>query len=121
MTIGDLTDVALRAQLLWAQADAAQTDEVVGPQLPFPVLMGIILLLGYFLVFRPQQKKQQEVRTQLENLKEKDRVVTIGGIHGRVTAVRGDADEVTIQVDEATGAKLKINKSAIARVLEKKT
>jgi preprotein translocase subunit YajC len=50
-------------------------------------------------------------------VKENDRVVTIGGIYGVVTNVQRDADRVTIRVDEATGAKLKINMSAIARVL----
>jgi preprotein translocase subunit YajC len=43
--------------------------------------------------------------------------VTIGGIYGVVTNVQRDAERVTIRVDEATGAKLKVNLSAIARVL----
>ena len=95
--------------------EAAETPEFQG--LPFPLLMAIILLTGYFLVFRPQQQKQREARNQLENLKEKDRIVTIGGIHGRVTNLRRDSDEVTILVDESTGTKMRINKSAISRVL----
>ena len=44
-------------------------------------------------------------------------MVTIGGIYGVVTNVQRDADRVTIRVDEATGTKLKVNMSAIARVL----
>jgi preprotein translocase subunit YajC len=44
-------------------------------------------------------------------------VVTIGGIYGVVTNVQRDAERVTIRVDETTGTKLKINMSAVARVL----
>ncbi len=51
------------------------------------------------------------------NLKEKDRVVTIGGIHGVVTNVQRDRDEVTIRIDETTGTKLRVSASAIARVV----
>jgi preprotein translocase subunit YajC len=50
-------------------------------------------------------------------LKENDRVVTVGGIYGVVTNVQRDAERVTIRVDESTGAKLRVNMSAIARVL----
>jgi preprotein translocase subunit YajC len=53
----------------------------------------------------------------VRNVKENDRVVTIGGIYGVVTNVQRDAERVTIRVDESTGAKLKINMSAVARVL----
>jgi preprotein translocase subunit YajC len=51
------------------------------------------------------------------NLKENDRVVTIGGIYGVVTNVQRDADRVTIRVDESNGTRIKVNMSAIARVL----
>ena len=51
------------------------------------------------------------------DLKENDRVITIGGIHGVVTNVQRDAERVTIRVDESTGTKLRLNMSAIARVV----
>jgi preprotein translocase subunit YajC len=57
------------------------------------------------------------MRNLIANLKEKDRVVTIGGIHGVVTNVQRDREEVTIRVDESTGAKLRMSLSAIARVV----
>ena len=69
------------------------------------------------MLIRPQRRKEQELREMVRNVKENDRVVTIGGIYGIVTNVQRDADRVTIRVDEATGTKLKINMSAIARVL----
>lgn len=96
-------------------------------QLPIPVLVAIMFGLFYFIVLRPQQSKDKQFRTMLEGLKEKDRVVTIGGIHGVVTNVLRDRDEVTIRVDESSGTKLRVNTSAIARLVtdddknEKKT
>ena len=80
---------------------------------------GLIIILGlfYFLILRPQRKKEQDFRSLIDNLKEKERVVTIGGIHGVVTNIQRDADLVTIRIDEATGAKLRIGSSAIARVV----
>ena len=75
------------------------------------------LVLFYFLFIRPQKKKEQEIRDMVHNVKENDRVLTIGGIHGVVTNVQRDAERVTIRVDESTGTKLRINMTAIARVV----
>ncbi len=102
--------------LLFAE-DAKPAEAAPAAGLPFPVLMGILLMLGYFLLWRPEQKKRQDFRGMLDNLKEKDRVVTIGGIHGVVTNVQRDADLVTIRVDESTGTKIRLNTSAISRVV----
>lgn len=102
--------------LLLAQ-DAKQPEPSAPGGLPFPVLMGLLLLMGYFLLWRPEQKKRQEARSMVDGLKERDRVVTIGGIHGVVTNVQRDADVVTIRVDESTGAKIRVNLGAIARVV----
>lgn len=81
------------------------------------VMIAGILLLGYFMLIRPQKQKEQEMRNLVQNLKENDRVVTIGGIHGVVTNVQRDVERVTIRVDESTGAKIRVNLSAIARVV----
>jgi preprotein translocase subunit YajC len=83
-------------------------------------MMGTILfamVLFYFMFIRPQKRKDQELRDTVHNVKENDRVVTIGGIHGVVTNVQRDLERLTIRVDESTGAKLRVNMSAIARVL----
>lgn len=76
-----------------------------------------IMALFYFMMIRPQKRKEQELRNQVSQLKENDRVVTIGGIYGIVTNVQRDAQRVTIRVDESNGTKLRLNMSAIARVL----
>lgn len=83
-------------------------------------LMFMILITGilfYFIMLRPQKRKEQELRARVNNMKENDRVLTIGGIYGVVTNVQRDQQRVTIRVDEATGTKIKVNISAVARVL----
>ncbi|MCH8840073.1 MAG: preprotein translocase subunit YajC [Planctomycetes bacterium] len=79
--------------------------------------LAIIMLLFYFLILRPQKKKERTMRSMIDNLKEKDRVVTIGGIHAIVTNVQRDQEMVTLRVDESTGAKIRVGTSAISRVV----
>lgn len=79
--------------------------------------LAFMAVFFYLLLWRPQQKKQQETKSMLDNLKEKDRIVTIGGIHGVVTNVQRDQDAVTIRIDEATGTKIRVSLSAISRVV----
>jgi preprotein translocase subunit YajC len=87
----------------------------------FMLPMMIIMALFYFMMIRPQKRKEQELRDQVSQLKENDRVVTIGGIYGIVTNVQRDAQRVaqrvTVRVDESTGTKIRLNASGIARVL----
>jgi preprotein translocase subunit YajC len=105
-------------QDLWLLAQGeAQPAQDPNAFLRFMAPMVIIMILFYFMLIRPQRRKEQELREMVRNVKENDRVVTIGGIYGVVTNVQRDAERVTIRVDEATGAKLKINMSAVARVL----
>jgi preprotein translocase subunit YajC len=103
---------------LWLFAQEAQ-PAAGDPNSLFRMMMPLIIIfaLFYFLMLRPQKKKEDEFKKLVADLKESDHVVTIGGIHGVVTNVQRDADRVTIRVDESTGTKLRINTSAIARVV----
>lgn len=80
-------------------------------------LFGSIILIMYFFMFRPQQKKQKETKKFIEEIKKGDDVVTIGGIHGKVYSVDGD----TVQLELDRGLKVKIEKSAISLDFSKKT
>lgn len=71
-----------------------------------------IIAIFYFLIIRPQNKKQKETQRMLEALKKGDRVVTIGGIHGVIQSVREGS--VIVKVDENT--KVEFSRSAIATV-----
>ena len=76
----------------------------------------LIILIMYFLMIRPQNKKQKETQKMLDALKKGDKVITIGGIHGTVSNVKDDT--VTVKVDE--GCRIEFNRSAIASVVNPK-
>jgi preprotein translocase subunit YajC len=99
-----------------AAGDAAARPSGFETMLP---ALAVIMVLFWFLILRPQKSKDQQFRSMVDNLKETDRVVTIGGIHGVVTNVQRNTDGgmVTIRVDESTGAKIRVGTSAIARVI----
>jgi preprotein translocase subunit YajC len=78
--------------------------------------MGLTLLLMYFLLMRPEQKKRKEMEKLLAGVKKNDRVVTIGGILGTVVLAMPDSKYVTIRVDDSTGTKLRVLRSAISQV-----
>jgi preprotein translocase subunit YajC len=79
------------------------------------VTFGLVILIFYFLIIRPQNKKQKETQKMLAALKKGDRVASIGGIRGTVTSVREQT--VVVKVDDNT--KLEFTKNAVATVLEK--
>lgn len=86
---------------------AAKEQSIV----PTLVMFGGIFLVMYFFMIRPQQKKQKEAKKFRENLKEGDNVITIGGVHGKVS----DVSESSVVVIVESGAKLRFEKSAIAQ------
>ena len=77
--------------------------------LPFVAIIAIF----YFLIIRPQNKKQKETQRMLSTLKKGDKVVTIGGIHGTIQSVREQS--VVLKVDENT--KIEFNRSAISGIV----
>jgi preprotein translocase subunit YajC len=81
------------------------------------LMMLPIFVLFYMLFIRPQRKEQNERQLMLDNMKNNDRIVTVGGILGVVTKVDRDKKEVTIKVDEGSGAKLRMTLNSIARVV----
>jgi len=81
------------------------------PIMSFLPLVAIIAIF-YFLILRPQKRKQKETQNMLSAIKKGDRVVTIGGIHGVIQSVKDGT--VIIKVDE--NVKLEFNRGAIASV-----
>jgi len=81
-----------------------------------PIFLIVALLaIMYIFMIRPQKKKEQERRRMLDNLKKGDRVVTIGGIHGEVAAVKGN--QIILRVDREKDVHLKFARGAINRVI----
>lgn len=110
--IDQICDLWVLAQ---AAPPAAPPDEYALFRMMLPLLaMGVLF---YLMILRPQRRREQELREMVRNVKENDRVVTVGGIYGVVTNVQRDLERVTVRVDESNGTKIKFNLSAIARVL----
>lgn len=74
----------------------------------------LIIVIMYFLMIRPQAKRQKEKQKMLEALKKGDNVVTMGGIHGKVVGFTEDGKIVIVKVDD--NVKLNIDRSAISMV-----
>jgi len=122
-------DLSLLADFCWllAQAENGGAPAVAegAPGAPaagvspfstlFPLLM--IGLLFYFILLRPERRKHKEHANLLSNLKKNDKVVTIGGIYGKVFDVQREQDRVTLKIDEATNTKIDVTFAAIARVI----
>jgi preprotein translocase subunit YajC len=79
-------------------------------------LFGGIAIVFYFFMIRPQQKKQKDQKNFINDIKKGDRIVTIGGIHGKIAEM--DDDTVTLDVEK--GARIKFEKSAISLEPSKK-
>ena len=76
----------------------------------------LIFAIMYFLLIRPQQKKLKDHQKMVANVRRGDQVVTQGGIIGKIAKVKDD-NEVEIEI--ATGVKVRVVKSTIAQVLSK--
>jgi preprotein translocase subunit YajC len=121
----DILAVIPLVQQYWLLAQEAAADapaDAAAPPDPnafFRTMLPLLAIfaLFYFIMIRPQKKKDEEFRKLVSDLKETDHVVTIGGIHGVVTNVKRDAERVTLRIDDSTGAKIRVNASAIARVI----
>ncbi|QFT90021.1 preprotein translocase subunit YajC [Bacillus sp. THAF10] len=83
-------------------------DGMAGAILPLVLMFAIF----YFLLIRPQQKRQKQVREMQTNLEKGNKVVTIGGLHGIVDAL--DEDKVVIKAGD--GSRLTYDRQAIREV-----
>ncbi len=76
----------------------------------------LIFVVFYFLLIRPQQKRAQEHKTMVSNVRRGDVVVTAGGLVGKVTKVGEDA-EVTVEIAE--GVRVKVVKTTLSDIRSK--
>ena len=84
-----------------------------GVSLHFFIMMGLVFLVFYLLLIRPQRTKQKKHQEMVENLKSGDKIITSGGIHGIVMGVQKDKLELKI----ASNVKVDISKTSIAVIL----
>ncbi|MEP3640286.1 MAG: preprotein translocase subunit YajC [Paracoccaceae bacterium] len=86
--------------------------EAIAQFIPLILIFGIM----YFLLIRPQQKKMKEHQTMVAGLRKGDRVVTQGGLIGKVVKVKEDNE---IEVEVAEGVKVRVVQNTISAVLSK--
>jgi len=106
--------------LIWAMgstvsSDAAATGTATGTAGMSSTLIMLVAMVAifYFLLIRPQRKRDKEAKEMMAALKKGDKIVTIGGIRGTVSAVK----ETTVVVKVDSETRIEFNKSAISQVL----
>ncbi len=72
--------------------------------------MVLIIVVFYFFMIRPQMKKAKEAKQFREGLKKGDRIITIGGLHGKIAEIA----ETTFLIETEGGGKIRIEKSAVS-------
>jgi preprotein translocase subunit YajC len=70
-----------------------------------------IVIVFYFFMIRPQMKKAKEQKKYIENLKKGDKILTIGGIYGKINDIREDGS-IIMEVED--GSRMKISKNAVS-------
>ena len=75
------------------------------------IMMGLIILVFWMFMIRPQAKKAKKQKEFINNLQKGDKIVTIAGIHGTVNKVNDDS---TLLMEVSPGSYIKIERSAIS-------
>lgn len=96
----------------WAQGGPAG-GAAAGGGMSLLIMFGMIFGIMYFLMIRPQNKRLQEHAALVASLKKGDKLVTVGGVHGRIHEV----EEKTVSIEIAKGVRISIDKDKVARVV----
>jgi preprotein translocase subunit YajC len=86
----------------------AQDQSVWGKYNGILMLVAIVAIF-YFMIIRPQQKRQKDVQKAREAMKAGDKVVTAGGIHGRIKEIA----DTTILIEIAEGVRIRVDKASV--------
>ncbi len=78
------------------------------------LMFAMIIAIFYFLILRPQQKRQKERQKMMDTLKKGDKVVTSGGMYGTVAGL----DEKTVLLQVAENIKIKFERGAVTAILK---
>jgi preprotein translocase subunit YajC len=84
-----------------------------GQQSPYSglIMMVLIIAVFYFFIIRPQQKKSKEIQKFRQSLQKGDKIITIGGIHGRIFEI----NDTTVIIEVEGQNRLKVNREAITK------
>lgn len=82
----------------------------------FPFILMFAIL--YFLIIRPQKKKQKDHQNMIDNVKVHDTVITNGGIIGKVVNIKKEKNILVVRVDETTNTKIEFQRNAIVGIIK---
>ena len=100
-----------------AYAHTTAAAPTSGGGLQFLLMMAVLFGLMYFMMIRPQMKRQKELKKMISELAKGDEVLTNGGLAGRIDAM----DDSFISLEVASGVKVRVQRQAISAVLPKGT
>lgn len=100
--------------IVYAMGQSGAAGE--GAQGGFTAFIPLILMfvIFYFLLIRPQQKKTKEHREMIGNLRKGDRIITAGGIYGRITGL----DDTTVTLEIADKVRIKLARHNVGALLQ---
>ncbi|MDR1478756.1 MAG: preprotein translocase subunit YajC [Planctomycetaceae bacterium] len=82
-------------------------------------ILGVIVVMLWFFMIRPQQRQEDATRKMIDSLKQNDKVYTVGGVIGIVHSIDKDKNEIVLKVDEANGTKIRFAIPAVQGKVEK--
>lgn len=100
-------------------AGASGTSEMGAASMISPlIMMAVMFAIFYFILIRPQKKKEKELKNMLAALKVGDEVATIGGIHGKIVRIKDDLFVLESGIG-TTKSFITVDRSAVSRFLKK--
>ena len=105
MAVNNLLWIVMRALAEGDAAGAAEAGEEAASGGAFAMISSmlplvLIVVVMYFMMIRPQRKKDKKVKEMLSQLKNGDRVTTIGGIHGTIVGIKDETVTLTVGADK---------------------
>jgi preprotein translocase subunit YajC len=96
--------------ILMAPAGGAQSGQ---SSYSFLIMMVLMIVIFYFFMIRPQVKRQKELANYRNQLKKGDKVITTGGIYGRIHEISDNSNTILLEVD--TNVHIRVDRSAILK------
>ncbi|HUI65009.1 MAG TPA: preprotein translocase subunit YajC [Bacteroidota bacterium] len=100
----------IRIAMLFGQPSGQDSSQGMFSTL---IMFALIIAIFYFMILRPQQKRQKERQKLLTSIKKGDKIVTAGGLYGTIAGL----DEKTVLIQVADNVKMKFDRSAVASVV----
>ena len=102
-----------------AAQEAAPASQGMDPS--FFLMMGVIFAIFYFLVLRPQQRKQRTLEQAVKSAAKGDQVITAGGLHGKIVSTADDVVSVEIATLKGQSVRVQISRSKIESVTSRES